>query len=177
MDTSIRSNNTRYTLPTRHLSLLRPQLPHQFSRRLNSTPYIAHPPLLSTLAVTISNMVSQPKVPPSFGDRDVSGGILATTILVTVSSIIIVGLRFATRIWIVKRVGLDDWCILFACVSVFMESPMQIVKICQLGHPIGTALVVVQIGFGLGRPSYYLTPHQFQEFLKYSYGEWLQVGS
>ena len=36
-------------------------------------------------------------------------------------------------------------------------------------------LITVQIGYGLGRPAYYLTEHQFQEFMKYSYGEWLQV--
>ena len=63
-------------------------------------------------------MVSQPKTPPPFGDQDVSGGLLATTILATVLTIIFVGLRFATRIWIVKRVGWDDWCILFACVRI-----------------------------------------------------------
>lgn len=64
-----------------------------------------------------SVMVSQPKTPPPYGYQDVSGGLLATTILVTVLCIVIVALRFATRIWIVKRVGWDDWCILFACVS------------------------------------------------------------
>lgn len=63
-------------------------------------------------------MVSQPKTPPSFGDKNAAAGLLATTILVTVLCIILVTLRFATRIWIVKRVGLDDWCILFACVRV-----------------------------------------------------------
>ena len=36
-------------------------------------------------------------------------------------------------------------------------------------------LITTQIGYGFGRPAYYLTEHQFQEFLKYSYGEWLQV--
>ena len=36
-------------------------------------------------------------------------------------------------------------------------------------------LITVQIGYGFGRPAYYLTEHQFQEFMKYSYGEWLQV--
>ena len=45
----------------------------------------------------------------------------------------------------------------------------------QLGHPIGTALVVVQLSYGFGRPAYYLTPHQFQEVMKFAYGEWLQV--
>ena len=36
-------------------------------------------------------------------------------------------------------------------------------------------LIVPGIAYGFGRPSYYLTDHQFQEFMKYSYGEWLQV--
>ena len=36
-------------------------------------------------------------------------------------------------------------------------------------------LITVQIKYGFGRPAYYLTEHQFQEFMKYSYGEWLQV--
>lgn len=37
------------------------------------------------------------------------------------------------------------------------------------------ALVIVQIAYGFGRPAYYLTPHQYREFSKYAYGEWLQV--
>ena len=98
---------------------------------------------------------------PPQGDVNVSGGILVTTILVTVLAIVLVVLRFATRIWIVKKVGWDDWTILLAA----------------LGHPIGMAMVVVQINYGLGRPVYYLTDHQFQEYMKYSYGEWLQVGT
>ena len=36
-------------------------------------------------------------------------------------------------------------------------------------------LITVQIKYGFGRPAYYLNEHQFQEFMKYSYGEWLQV--
>ena len=61
-------------------------------------------------------MVAQPKTPPPFGDRDASGGLVATTILVTSLTIILVSLRFLTRIYIIKRVGWDDWCILGACV-------------------------------------------------------------
>ncbi|KAL8825941.1 MAG: hypothetical protein Q9191_004107 [Dirinaria sp. TL-2023a] len=63
-------------------------------------------------------MGSQPATPPSVGDKDASAGLLATTILLTVLSIILVGLRFATRIWITKRVGMDDWTILFACAFI-----------------------------------------------------------
>ena len=121
-------------------------------------------------------MVSQPTTPPPQGDKNASAGILATTILVTVLSIILVSLRFATRIWVVKRVGWDDWTILFACVgSAHQVAIRQTLTVEQLGHPIGTALVVVQISYGFGRPAYYLTPHQFQEFMKFAYGEWLQV--
>ena len=36
-------------------------------------------------------------------------------------------------------------------------------------------LVIAEIAYGYGRPAYYLTQHQFQEFSKYVYGEWLQV--
>ncbi|KAL8835309.1 MAG: hypothetical protein Q9170_003364 [Blastenia crenularia] len=35
-----------------------------------------------------------------------------------------------------------------------------------LGHPIGTALVVCQVAYGFGKPAYYMTPHQYQEFSK-----------
>ena len=104
-------------------------------------------------------MSGRTTTPPPQGDVNVSGGILATTILVTVIAVVLVALRFATRIWVVKRVGWDDWTILFAV----------------LGHPIGIALAVVQINYGCGRPVYYLRDHQFQEYMKYSYGDWLQV--
>ena len=63
-------------------------------------------------------MVSQPQTPPPFGDKNASVGILATVILSTVLCIVLVTLRFMTRIWIVKRVGLDDWCNSFAMVSM-----------------------------------------------------------
>lgn len=40
---------------------------------------------------------------------------------------------------------------------------------------VGMGLITVQIGAGFGRPAYYLTEQQLQVFMKYSYGEWLQV--
>lgn len=61
--------------------------------------------------------MEKPQSPPPGGYQNLSGGILATTILVTVLSIILLALRFATLIWIVKRVGWDDWTIFFAVVS------------------------------------------------------------
>lgn len=36
-------------------------------------------------------------------------------------------------------------------------------------------LIVIQLDHGFGRPSYYLTEQQLHVFMKYSYGEWLQV--
>lgn len=83
-------------------------------------------------------MVSQPKTPPPFGDKNASAGILATTILTTVLSIVLVTLRFATRIWIVKRVGWDDWCILFACVRMFRSHfPSKMLNSLSLDFHLG----------------------------------------
>ena len=36
-------------------------------------------------------------------------------------------------------------------------------------------LISVQLEYGFGRPGYYLTEQQLRVFMKYSYGEWLQV--
>lgn len=41
--------------------------------------------------------MEKPQVPPPGGYQNLSGGILATTILVTVLSIVLLTLRFATR--------------------------------------------------------------------------------
>lgn len=51
----------------------------------------------------------------------------------------------------------------------------QITEQTQFGHPIGTGLIIAEVAYGFGRPAYYLTPHQFREFSKYAFGEWLQV--
>ncbi|KAI4149064.1 MAG: hypothetical protein LQ341_001413 [Variospora aurantia] len=103
--------------------------------------------------------MQKPTSPPEIGDVDRSAGILATSVLALALVIIFIALRFATRIWLVKRLGWDDWCIIFA----------------GLGHMVGMGLISVQIGAGFGRPAYYLTERQLQVFMKYSYGEWLQV--
>ena len=67
-------------------------------------------------------MVSQPKTPPPFGDKNDTTLVLVTVILGNALCTVIVTLRFLTRIWIVKRVGWDDWCILFAWVRIFYSS-------------------------------------------------------
>ena len=33
----------------------------------------------------------------------------------------------------------------------------------------------VEVHYGFGRPEFYLTPAQLQEFMKYGYGEWIQT--
>ncbi|KAG8526353.1 uncharacterized protein KY384_000346 [Bacidia gigantensis] len=103
--------------------------------------------------------MERPKTPPRIGNADRSGGVLATSILALTIVVLMITLRFITRIWIVKKVGWDDWCIMFA----------------GFGHMVGMGLITKGIGYGFGRPAYYLTDHQFQEFMKYAYGEWLQV--
>ena len=45
----------------------------------------------------------------------------------------------------------------------------------QLGTIIGAALDFVEVHYGFGRPSWYLSDHQLREFLKYTYGEWIQT--
>lgn len=60
--------------------------------------------------------MQKPTSPPEIGDVDRSAGILATSVLALALVIIFIALRFATRIWLVKRLGWDDWCIIFAGV-------------------------------------------------------------
>lgn len=61
--------------------------------------------------------MQKPSTPPDIGNADRSGGILATSILALTVVIVFISLRFVTRIFLVKRVGWEDWCIVFAGVS------------------------------------------------------------
>ncbi|KAI4183467.1 MAG: hypothetical protein LQ346_006323 [Caloplaca aetnensis] len=97
--------------------------------------------------------------PTPNGDENRQGGILGTTIVVTILASVVVALRMATRIWIVRNVGWDDYTILCATIGIIM----------------GCGLVVVQVHYGFGRHKFYLTDWQFIEFTKYSYGEWFQT--
>ncbi|KAL2039858.1 hypothetical protein N7G274_007259 [Stereocaulon virgatum] len=96
---------------------------------------------------------------PLNGDENRQGGILATTYIVATLTSVTVALRMATRIWIVRSVGWDDYAILFA----------------TLGMIIGCGLVVVEVHYGFGRHKFYLTKWQYIEFEKYTYGEWMQT--
>lgn len=96
---------------------------------------------------------------PRNGDENRQGGILATAFFVTTLASTVVACRMATRIWLVRNVGWDDYTILCATIGII----------------IGCGLVVVEVHYGFGRHKYYLTKWQFIEFSKYSYGEWIQT--
>ena len=84
---------------------------------------------------------------------------IATTILVSALASVTVALRFATRIWIVRSVGWDDYTMLCAVFGIV----------------ISTGLVLVEVHYGFGRHKADLTKWQYIEFMKYSYGEWIQT--
>ncbi|KAL8782218.1 MAG: hypothetical protein Q9213_005584 [Squamulea squamosa] len=97
--------------------------------------------------------------PPPYGNIDLGPGLIASTVVLVAVSAIVVALRIATRWWIVKSVGWDDITIVLAI----------------LGTIIGASLDFVEVHYGFGRPAWYLTDHQIREFLKYTYGEWIQT--
>lgn len=103
--------------------------------------------------------MSSPAPQPPNGDENRQGGIIITTFLVTVLASIVVALRMATRIWIVRNVGWDDYTILFATIGII----------------IGCALVVVQVHYGFGRHRFFLSENDFVQFTKYAYIEWIQT--
>ena len=94
-------------------------------------------------------------LPPHNGDESRQGGILATTFVVTILATLVVASRLATRIWLVRSVGWDDYTILLA----------------TFGFIIGCGLVIVQVHYGLGRHKILLTDWQYIECTKYAYGE------
>ena len=67
-------------------------------------------------------MASSGPQPPD-GDVNLGPGNVETIIVLMTVSIIVVALRFATRIWIVKSVWWDDWAILLALVCA---APMRV---------------------------------------------------
>ena len=87
------------------------------------------------------------------------GGIIASEVITTFLTSFTVALRFATRIWIVRNIGWDDYTILFAAI----------------GKIIGAGLVSAEVHYGFGRHKVELTRWQYIKFMKYSYGEWIQT--
>lgn len=92
-------------------------------------------------------------------DDNHGGGIIALEVITTFLASMTVALRLATRIWIVRNIGWDDYTILFAA----------------FGKIIACGLVIVQVHYGFGRHKVDLTHWQYIEFMKYSYGEWIQT--
>ena len=60
--------------------------------------------------------MDDPSAPPSDVDSNFTQGILILTIIPTTLAIIVAGLRFVTRAWIVKGLGWDDFAIMMAVV-------------------------------------------------------------
>lgn len=92
-------------------------------------------------------------------DDNHGGGIIALEVITTFLASMTVALRLTTRIWIVRNIGWDDYTILFTAFD----------KI------IACDLVIVQVHYGFGRHKVDLTHWQYIEFMKYSYGEWIQT--
>lgn len=114
-------------------------------------------------------------------DCDVNQGIglNVSTIVLLALTAIIVAMRFAVRVWIVKDVGWDDWTILFALVRSIQALPQRweywmLIEL-QVGTLIGSALDFVEVHYGFGRHQDCLSSWQLQEFKKYVYGEWIQT--
>ncbi|KAL9134669.1 MAG: hypothetical protein Q9175_004149 [Cornicularia normoerica] len=85
--------------------------------------------------------------------------ILALTIAFLVLVLISLFLRILTRVWIVHQFWYDDAAIILAV----------------LGTTIGAGLDFVEIDYGFGKHQQFLSPHNLQEFRKYTYGEWIQT--
>lgn len=95
----------------------------------------------------------------SQGVANDGAGLIATTVTVSVLASTVVALRLATRIWIVRSVGWDDYTIICAAFGII----------------VSTGLVIVEVHYGFGRHKTDLSHWQFIEFMKYSYGEWIQT--
>ena len=65
----------------------------------------------------ITNKMDDPSAPPSRLDINFTQGILIIAIITTVLSATVAGLRFATRAWIVKGLGWDDYAMMMAIVN------------------------------------------------------------
>ena len=103
--------------------------------------------------------MSSSGITPHDGADDRGAGLIATTCVVSFLACTTVALRFVTRTWIVRNLGWDDYTILFAAFGIFISS----------------ALVIVEVHYGFGRHKADLTKWQWIEFMKYSYGEWIQT--
>lgn len=102
--------------------------------------------------------------------------ILALTIAFLILVLIFLFLRIITRVWIVHQFWYDDAAIILAVVS----APQRYLPFCsltakQLGTTIGAGLDFVEVNYGFGKHQQFLSPHNLQEFRKYTYGEWVCI--
>lgn len=105
-----------------------------------------------------------PSGTPENGEESRQGGILATTIPVTVLASVVAAMRFATRIWIVPNVAVNNHTMLCATLEMITEC----------------GLVIVRVHYGLGRHNfqkYFIRPIQgaivflvFTNIILHSYG-------
>lgn len=100
--------------------------------------------------------------------------ILALTIAFLVLVLIFLFLRIVTRVWIVHQFWYDDAAIILAVVSGSQRYlPFTLLTTKQLGTTIGAGLDFVEVNYGFGKHQQFLSPHNLQEFRKYTYGEWV----
>ncbi|KAI4177643.1 MAG: hypothetical protein LQ343_000106 [Gyalolechia ehrenbergii] len=85
--------------------------------------------------------------------------IIALTAFFLAIVIIVLALRIFTRVWLVHSFWWDDATIILAV----------------LGTTIGAALDFVEVHYGFGTHQRFLTPHELEQFRKYTYGEWIQT--
>ncbi|KAL8805859.1 MAG: hypothetical protein Q9200_005257 [Gallowayella weberi] len=83
--------------------------------------------------------------------------ILTAVFLVIV--LFVLALRIFTRVWLVHAFWWDDFTIILAVI----------------GTTIGAALDFVEVHYGFGKHQEFLSPHELQQFRKYTYGEWIQT--
>ncbi|KAL9083686.1 MAG: hypothetical protein Q9165_008414 [Trypethelium subeluteriae] len=106
---------------------------------------------------TIGNMGGQEPPPNPQDTRQLATWINGIASVVVAAIIVI--LRLITRIWVVRKVGWDDYTIVLAAC----------------GHIIGMALVICEIKSGFGLHRQFISPAAFLMFQKYSYVEWIQT--
>ena len=114
---------------------------------------------------------------PPDGNKNKSAAIIGMMIGALTLSCIIVALRMYTRTVLLKSTRWDDWTIVLALVLCIPSSYVKHVFADwgKIGTIIGTGLDFLEVLNGFGRHQYYLTDHQFQQFKKYTYGEWIQT--
>ena len=105
-------------------------------------------------------------------------GNVAVVIVLLVLSLLVVTVRMIIKSCLIKKIGWDDWTIVFAMVrgpSLQVIRLAALTALAQLGTAIGSGLDFVEVHYGFGRPDDELCPAQLVEFAKYSYGEWIQT--